>query len=32
VFINNAGVVAPVPTAKPILPVYVRNFLKLLEE
>ncbi len=32
VFINSVGVVAPVPAAKPILPVYVRNFLKLLEE
>ena len=32
VFVNPAGIVAPVPAAKPILPVYIRNFLKLLEE
>jgi len=32
VFINAAGIVAPVPAAKPILPLYVRNFLKLLED
>jgi hypothetical protein len=31
VFINAAGSVAPVPAANPILPVYVRNFLKLLD-
>jgi precorrin-6B methylase 2 len=32
VFINGQGKVAPVPAAKPILAVYVRNFLKLLED
>ncbi len=32
VFMNADGNVAPVPAANPILPVYVRNFLKLLEE
>ena len=32
VFITGAGVVAPVPAAKLILPVYVKNFLKLLED
>jgi len=31
VFINAAGSVAPVPAASPILPVYVKNFLKLLD-
>jgi len=32
VFVNGQGKVAPVPAAKPILPVYVKNFLKLMEE
>jgi hypothetical protein len=32
VFMNVGGNVAPVPAAHPILPVYVRNFLKLLEQ
>ena len=32
VFISKSGVVAPVPAAKPIRSVYVKNFLKLLEE
>jgi hypothetical protein len=31
VFINAAGSVAPVPAASLILPVYVKNFLKLLD-
>ncbi len=32
VFMNASGKVAPVPASKPIIPVYVRNFLKLLED
>jgi hypothetical protein len=32
VFINGQGKVAPVPAARPVLPVYVKNFLKLLED
>lgn len=32
VFRNRNGKVAPVPAAVPILPVYVKNFLKLLED
>ena len=32
VFVNKIGIVAPVPAAKPIRSVYVKNFLKLLED
>jgi hypothetical protein len=32
VFMNGAGEVAPVPAARPILPVCVKSFLRLLED
>lgn len=32
IFTRADGKVAPVPVARPILPVYVKNFLKLLED
>jgi hypothetical protein len=32
VFMTDSGAVAPIPVARPLLPVYIKNFLKLLEK